>query len=102
MLKTKIDIIKWIKNNFKNEQDFENFLEYDYLNQFVESGKNLLPQYQEKYNNLKLQWEKLHSTIKNMPEIEIVECFGKEVHKTMRTPLNYMNYYYYFDAQKKK
>jgi len=32
MLKTKIAITKWIKSNFKNEHDFYNFLEYDYLN----------------------------------------------------------------------
>jgi len=101
MLKTKIAISQWIKGNFKNTKEFEDFLEYDYLNSFVQDGKKLLPQYQEQYNNLKLQWETLHNTIKNLPEIDIVERFGRETHKTMRTPLNYMSGYYHCDVQRR-
>jgi len=99
MLKTKITITKWIESNFKNEHDFYSFLEYDYLNMFVQDGKKLIPQYQEQYNNLKLKWEELHNSINYLPEIQIVERYGKETHKTMRTPLNYMNWFYYSDEK---
>jgi hypothetical protein len=101
-VKTKITITQWIKSNFKNEQDFNNFLEYDLLNRFIQNGRKLIPQYQEKYNILKLQWEALHNTINNLPEIEIVERFGRETHKTMRTPLNYMSYFYNSDVERRE
>ena len=101
MLKTKIAITKWIKSNFKNEHDFYNFLEYNYLNLFIEEGRKLFPQYQEEYNKLKIQWEQLHSSIKDLPEIQIVERFGRETHITMRTPLNYMSGFYYSDAERR-
>jgi hypothetical protein len=101
MLKTKIAITKWIKNNFPNEKDFKDFLEYDCINGFVEDGKKLLPKYQDQYNILKTKWETLHNTIKDLPEIEIVECFGREVHKTMRTPLNYMSDFYFTDVKRR-
>ena len=100
-MKTKIAITKWIKNTFKNAKEFESFLDYDYLNLFVRDGRKLLPKYQEQYNELKLKWEALHNTIKDLPEVEIVECFGREVHKTMRTPLNYMSGFYYSDEQRR-
>jgi len=98
MLKTKIAITKWIKSNFKDQHEFYSFLDYDYLNSFVQDGRKLFPKYEEKYNKLKIQWEELHNSIKNLPEIQIVERFGRETHKTMRTPLNYMSGFYYSDA----
>ena len=101
MLKTKIAITKWIESNFKNEHDFYNFLEYDYLNMFVQNGRKLLSQYQEQYNSLKLKWEELHNSINDLPEIQIVERYGRETHKTMRTPLNYMSGFYYSDAERR-
>jgi len=101
MLKTKIAITKWIKHNFINVQDFEGFLEYDCLNSFVQDGKKLLPKYEEEYQKLKALWETLHNSINTLPEIEIVECFGKEFHKTMRTPLNYMSGFYYSDTKRR-
>ena len=70
MLKTKIAITKWIKENFKNEDEFKDFLEYDYLNGFVQDGRKLLPQYQAEYNILKSKWETLHNTIKDLPEMK--------------------------------
>ncbi len=100
-MKTKIAITQWIKNNFNNENDFENFLEYDRLNGFIQNGKILLPKYQEQYNELKQRWEVLHNTINKLPELEIVERFGNETHKTMRTPLNYMSYFYYTDCKRR-
>ncbi len=100
-MKTKIAITKWIKSNFNNEKDFKNFLEYDYLDSFVQDGKKLLPKYQDEYDKLKIQWEALHSSIKELPEIEMVERFGKETHKTMRTPLNYISGFYYSDAKRR-
>ena len=45
--------------------------------------------------------EQLHSSIKDLPEIQIVERFGRETHITMRTPLNYMSGFYYSDAEKR-
>ena len=101
MLKTKIAITKWIESNFKNEHDFYNFLEYDYLNMIVQNGRKLLSQYQEQYNSLKLKWEELHNSINDLPEIQIVERYGRETHKTMRTPLNYMNWFYYSDEKRR-
>lgn len=102
MLKTKIAITQWIKKNFKSQQDFEEFLEYDYLNSFVQDGRKLLPQYQAEYDILKSKWQTLHNTINNLPEIEIWERFGRETHKTMRTPLNYMSSFYYSDCTKRE
>ena len=101
MLKTKIAITKWAKNNFKNANEFEGFLEYDYLNSFVQDGKKLLPKYDEEYQTLKPLWETLHNTINTLPEVEIVERFGRETHKTMRTPLNYLSSFYYADAERR-
>lgn len=102
MLKTKIAITQWIKKNFKSQQDFEEFLEYDYLNGFVQDGRKLLPQYQAEYDILKPKWQTLHNTINNLPEIEIWERFGRETHKTMITPLNYMSSFYYSDCTKRE
>lgn len=101
MLKTKISIIKWIKTNFKNSNELKDFLEYDWLHQFIVDKRKLFPQYQKQYDSLKLHWAVLHDSVKALPEIEIVECFGNEIHKTKMTPLDYMSNMYYSDIQKR-
>jgi hypothetical protein len=101
MLKTKIEIKKWIKENFKNKIDFEEFLYFDWLENAIKNGSVLKQNYRDQYIALKSDWEELHNTIKDLPEILIVERFGNQTHETMRTPLNYMQYFYSQDEEKR-
>jgi len=101
MLKTKIAVTKWIKNNFINGENLAKFIEFTNLHEFILEGRTLKPEYMEVYEVGKEKYLSVFNSIKDLPEIEIVERFGNETHKTMRTPLNYMWYMYANDAKKR-
>lgn len=100
-MKTKIGITKWIKQTFKNEQDFNEFLQFADTFTLVQCGMRLNSNYVEWYENNKTKYQTILDSIKDLPELEIVERFGKETHYTMRTPLNYMSYFYGTDQKRR-
>jgi hypothetical protein len=98
-LNTKMAISKWIKQTFKTKNDFENFLNFAELHSCVLDGKQLLPTYQQQYNNLKNQYSNIYKTIVDMPLFTITERYGKMVEQEQRTPLNYIEMKYGTDEK---
>lgn len=98
-LSTKMAISKWIKQTFKTKNDFENFLNFAELHSCVLDGKQLLPTYQQQYNNLKNQYSNIYKTIADMPLFTITERYGKMVEQEQRTPLNYIEMKYGTDEK---
>ena len=58
-----------------------------------------MPKYQKQYEDLSKVYGHVYDSIKDLPEIQVTERFGKETHITMQTPLTYMLGRYGSDAE---
>ncbi len=99
-MKTTKEIRKWIKKTFKDDVDFDSFLVFAITHGFVQDGRKLYPEDQVVYEAQRSRYLAVYNNIVHLPELKITECFGKEIHTHMSTPLLYMDYFYGRDEKR--
>lgn len=86
-MKTKIDVIKWIKSNFKNADDLYSFCEY-----YRQTSIGLTVAQDNKLSDLL-------NSIKDLPPIFLNEICGQIRHTYKQTPLLYIVNHYSQDCK---
>lgn len=96
----KMQIAKWLRKNFASPDDLKSFCDFFELHLGQIRGGKLLPESYIVYDKLaSKKYIALFDYLYGLPEISIVERFGRETHKSMMAPHCYVMYQYGHDEK---